>query len=207
MKTLWLSIFGAAMLLAGCAHTNTSGPTAADDPSLACFEERLGQTKYARLYTKIAPNPWAATLDQLASKERVSEDEKPVISAWAADRTACTQAGQDYRDAYAPPGYNAAFNGFQSALIGLTARLYSGELTYGQFNQERMRLADQQNKDMDQLMRAHLEAANRPNQIDPVRQQMMVDQMRRAFTPGPRISPSINCISQTHYGTTYTDCR
>lgn len=203
MKRL-AALLVSGLLLAGCA--TEPAKTAADDPTFACLYALQEQQKYQHLYTKIAKSADAATIEQLASKELASEEEKVMLSNWAQDRRICHQEGRDYRAAYAPPGYVAVFDNLQSGLISLTAKLYAGEITYGQFNQARVRLASETNRDMDRVQQAHMQALQQQAQINMIGQQQIMESTRRAFLPVP-MQPSTSCTSRAIGGTVYTDCR
>lgn len=202
MKTTVVLLLSA--LLAGCA---TEPPrTAADDPTFACLRGLQEQQKYQHLYTKIAKSAEAATLEQLASKEVATEEEKVMLSSWAQDRRICHQEGQGYRAAYAPPGYVTVFDNLQMGLISLTARLYAGEITFGQFNQARINLAAETDRGMDRVRQEQMQALDRQAQINLIGQQQIIESMRRAFVPVP-MQPSTSCTSRSIGGTVYTDCR
>lgn len=192
------------LILAGCASQKPM--TAADDPSLQCLLSMREAPQYQPLYQKIGKGS-EASIEQLANKDLASDVEKGLIASWASDRAACVDAGREFRSAYAPPGYSMVFQHQQAALIRLAARLYAAEISFGQFNQERQKISAESELAMDRLRRERMAEIDRQNQNDLLNQQLMVDQMRRAFRPIPGAGTGMNCTSRNIGGTIYTDCR
>lgn len=77
-----------------------------------------------------------ATIPQLASNERPTADEKVLIGFWGAERQRCVDLGEDYRRQYPKPEMQADLTA-QMNLMHLTAKLYGGNMTYGEFNTAR----------------------------------------------------------------------
>lgn len=194
--------------LTGCANMDeVAGPTAADDPSNLCFEQMLRDQRFNALYTKTPRLAQEATLEQLASKEVPDEQGKKDLAEWVSFRLHCLKSGANFRAEYAPPGFDAVVTWLQVEVANAAAKLYAGEITYGQFARRRLELVPEYEARMSAVMSRHQAAVNQQNQIDPVRQQLMVDQLRRAFMPSPSMGTGINCTSRNIGGTVYTDCR
>lgn len=195
-------------VLVGCANTDEAPrPTAADDPTEVCFEQLIRDARFDALYTKTPRLAREATLEQLASKEVPDEQGKKDLAEWVSFRLHCLKSGAGFRAENAPPGYDAVYIWLQVEVANAAAQLYAGDMTYGQFAQKRLALGPEYEARMSAVMSRHQAAVNQQNQIDPVRQQLMVDQLRRAFMPSPSMGTGVNCTSRTMFGTTYTDCR
>lgn len=203
-----VAVFFLAICLGGCATDDSfSGPTAADDPSMECFSSLGRDLRFDALYTKIPRAPNEATLAQLSSKEVPNEQEQKALEEWVSFRLHCLKSGSSYRAAYAPAGYDSVFTWLQIEVANTAAKLYAGEISFGQFNQKRAALGLEYGTRMDAVIANSGSSASQPRQLDSVSQQLLIDQARRAFAPGPSIGPATNCTSRNIGGTVYTDCR
>jgi hypothetical protein len=209
----------AALALAGCNATmpqQQSRPTAADDPSGMCFKTVPDNPRIAVLKSKIPlDNPRSATVEMLSSTDRPTDEERKALSIWAEHRAACTESGRSFRARYAPPGWALAVEEGQAALTQMIANLYSGAMTYGQFNGERSRLAIQTQAKLEATSRnaQHAEAQDRraAEQAAAI-QQMQTIQILQAMQPpvvapmAPLITPTTTCITRPSVGSVYTTC-
>lgn len=142
-------ILAALALLAGCDTMpqqqvqQAPRPTAADDPSVTCARRAAVMPQFAPLSEKIAINMRAdqVSLEMLADRARPTDQEKALLSAWQQQRVACFDVGVSFRAAYAPPRYVAWLSSSHNGTSGLVARLYGGDMTYGEFNRARASLA------------------------------------------------------------------
>lgn len=144
MRFLAFSIVVASIL--GCAQPQapvTSRPTSADDPTLSCFRSAFADPRLAPLTPRVGSvsTSSAITLDMLADKSTANEEERGALKVWGDARLHCLDLGKQFRANYAPPGWDAAYSRSQMDLVLLTARLYSGEISYGQFNTARQNIA------------------------------------------------------------------
>jgi hypothetical protein len=144
LKTLALI---ALVALAGCNATmpQQHRPTAADDPSVKCFAEMETDQRFAILRPHIGSmtRANAASLEVLASTARPTDQEKRAISVWGVARQTCAAMGDSFRAQYAPPGWKLAVDDGQQQVLGLMARLYAGEITYGEFARGRQAIASE----------------------------------------------------------------
>lgn len=194
-----------AALLAGCAtHEPVSGPTAADDPSMACFGNLLRDVRFEGLYKKIPRDAKSATLPQLSSTEKPDENGKKDLEEWVSFRLHCLKSGADYRAAYAPPGYDATFSWLQIEIANAAAKLYAGEITYGQFNQKRSALAAETDAKMSIVMENHKNALDQQaaRQSDNYYRALMLQRMNN-----PLRQPSTSCTTQMIGNMATTTCR
>lgn len=139
MKKLLL-IAALALTTAGCVTPGQQvrrGPN--DDPSRACFDALAYDKRFVPLREKIAINLPAhqPTIEMLADKSGPTSDEKQLLGEWAAARDGCLSQGAGFRAAYAPPTYAAWMSNNVTTVKMLVARLYVGEISYGEFNRLR----------------------------------------------------------------------
>lgn len=139
MRELLLLI--ALVPLAGCV---TPGPQQVkrgpnDDPSRACFDALAYDKRFVPLRDRIAINLPASqpTIQMLADKSSPTPDEKLALGEWAAARDGCLAQGAAFRAAYAPPTYTTWMSSNVTTVKLLVARLYAGEISYGEFNRQR----------------------------------------------------------------------
>lgn len=114
-----------------------------DDPSARCFDALDLEAELQPLRGKVGSlsRPTSAGIDVLTDRARASEAERPMIREWAKLRQNCFDRGTEYRARSAPPGYQEQMTNANTLLTALIARLYLGELSYGEFAAERARLA------------------------------------------------------------------
>lgn len=103
-----------------------------------CMEAEAGEAKYAPISAKLALSGGreATTFAMLTDQTMASDSEKPAIAAWADLYARCFRHDAPYLKAI-PPDAADLIDASVSALISLAAKLYIGELTYGQFNNQR----------------------------------------------------------------------
>ena len=146
MKTKFLIGFAVVtMTLAGC-ETMQQQPrrlTSADDPSNSCFRGMDIDPRFKPLVAKLGTISRAdqASIEMMASTDKPTPEEKTALSIWGASRQECTAMGRSFRSVNAPNGWASAYESQQSAVLQAIARLYSGDITYGQFIIERQRIA------------------------------------------------------------------
>lgn len=158
-------------LLAGCVtqpQQQTRRPSSEDDPSARCFTTLSTEAKFAPLSAKIGSIgvPDKAGIEQMASKERVTEEDKPLLSAWAAARQACAEQGRGFRAQYAPPGWVPTYDSLQSGVLVAIANLYGGNITYGEFITERLRVSEIAKAQFSDASNRDMSARQQQAQID-----------------------------------------
>lgn len=151
MKTA--AILAAALVVTACAPMRQLGPSAMDDPTLACLGRLFASDRLHILNSHVGDvaRVNSASIEQLASNSTPTAAEKEAISFWGSERMKCLDEGRSFRAQYAPPGYTVVVEGVQMELAYLAAKLYAGNITYGQFNIERNRLAANAEAQIDQV--------------------------------------------------------
>lgn len=143
MRRFSVSVF--ALLLAGC---QTMGPQArgpspaeilANDPTGSCMKrlntdpfivEQLG----APIGVGKSEQP---TLKMMADKTKPNDEQKEALSMYAAARDKCAALGAEYRRAKMPGDVVYTLENNNQKLQVLFAKLYAGDITFGEFNTSR----------------------------------------------------------------------
>lgn len=116
----------------------------AQDPTSACMAGLAGDDALLALAQK---TPLASiknvTLPMLADTSKPDAADKVQLDEWGRKLKACYALGQDFRERTVTAESTAILDAQQHALIALLARLYAGELSYGEFNRERQESYDQ----------------------------------------------------------------
>lgn len=144
MKPLLILV---SAILAGCttgAGQAQGRPTAAADPSYACYDARedtpslsILKPKVGKLFSGADP-----TIEMRANQSKATLEEKQALSEWGQARQQCAEMGRSFRATYAPPGWAAAFDESQSLILQAIAGLYGGKISYGEFVAERERIGN-----------------------------------------------------------------
>jgi hypothetical protein len=139
--TLVAMLLAAAVSSAGCVTPGKQAykPSAADDPSNACFASLMVDKRFDVLRPKIAINvkPSELPLEMMADKSTPTAEEKQALGVWKIARDTCMAHGESFRQSYAPPAYRATLTSNVTRVHDLTAKLYAAEITYGEFNRAR----------------------------------------------------------------------
>ncbi len=196
-----LSLVAVAGSLVGCVTPGggvqkASRPTAADDPSMGCFAEIAYDKRFVPLREKIAINLRAEkpTLEMMSDPSTPTPEEKALLGVWKIARDTCMDRGASFRAQYAPPEYRSNLSMGAAAVDVLTARLYSGEITYGQFNRDRAANAvqgqargaaiEQREREANAVAAAQEEDRRRQavgNALQNMQTQQLIQQQQRAY--------------------------
>jgi len=116
----------------------------AQDPTSACLAQLAGD---ASLHALAQKTPLAGiksvTLAMLADTSKPDAADKLLLDAWSTRLKACYAQGQAFREHTVTPASKAILDAQQHATEALLARLYGGELSYGEFNRARRESYDQ----------------------------------------------------------------
>lgn len=170
------------------------------------------------LRPKIAINvkPADLPLEMMADKSYPSEEERRALSVWKIARDSCMDRGESFRQAYAPPAYRASVTSNVTRVHELTAKLYAGEMNYGEFNraragnaaasQEQLATISQQEREANARAEDRRRAAegmalqNIQNQQlllqqQQQQQQMLLQRSRPTSTNCSRMGNQVNCTT------------
>lgn len=215
----------AGVLASGCATQQRQvGPrySLQDDPTMRCIDQ---VTADPYLVNTLGPKTGLGTkappsLEMRADSSRPSDAEKKALSAYATARAECLQRGDSYRAISLPmPVYTSMARGWRG-IDALIVKLYSGEITYGQYNQMRLENGEQSRENIARSLadaerdRAQAEAAeddrrraavgmalqNLQNQQaiqqqQQIQQQQMLQMNRPRTTNCQRFGAQVNCTT------------
>jgi len=181
------------------------------NPSAACYGTFDTNPRFAVLLPHLGSLSRydRATVEMMASKDLPTPEEKEALRQWGFARQLCAQSGEKFMAAAPQWAQNVVANGNAGLLLAI-AKLYGGDINYGQFIAERARL--------NQEARASAEAAQRQDAQQNTAAQRLVEERRRNVQaetdrallmlqptqPVPRAS--INCTSQQLGNTIQTNC-
>jgi hypothetical protein len=138
---------GTAALACALALATTAARVTPPDPSAACVRALAQDPELQPLAPKTplafpVPRQGALPPAMLVDTRKVSDDDKPLVSAWTAKLAHCFALGRAFRAQMLTPESQAILNSQQSELEGLLTKLYAGELSYGDFNRGRQETYD-----------------------------------------------------------------
>lgn len=141
----------ALLSLAGCAvpQQRQAPPryVSSEDPTQQCMD-RLRTDVF--LVQTLGPKTGFGSntppsLELRADKSTPSQEEKQALSMYAAARQQCKMVGESYRRSTVPPVIAAAMDAGWNGIDNLLAKLYAGDITFGQYNQMRVENGAQAN--------------------------------------------------------------
>ena len=163
------------------------------DPRISLLTAKVGSLKEAG----------EATLPMLASTATPTPEEKTALEYWGSERQRCLGLGKVYRAHNLPASVVSTFEAGQKNLVFLTARLYAGEINYGQFNTQRQELAGamrQRQVEFEQQRDAAAREADPGGRFATpgyLQQSAPAQPVRPLYTNCTRLgSTGVNCISQ-----------
>lgn len=208
--------------LTGCNAVSPKQPqpSMADDPTGACLKSLQTDPRIQVLAARLGPFGEALkpTLEMMGSKDTPTEVERSALSTWIAARQDCVERGASFRRTHAPLQYQGIIEDYDAHLAIAAAKLYAGDLTFGQFIAERQRLASsaqgrwnqaRQTEVRDILNAQKEEAAARARIAADVAQALSA--MQPVIAPQPPSAPIIQmptrCTTQRHGNMSYTNCQ
>jgi hypothetical protein len=153
---------------------------AAGDPSIACFDAMASNSSIAPLQGKVVLKVGAhPDLAMLSDDHRPTKRERDAINAWVAEGERCYDLGHDFRASAYPPVVSALIDESMHTLEALVAKLYSGKLTYAQFNEQRQSSDDAYREKIAQAVQAFQTEQSR-DQANQQAQQASIEAQQRA---------------------------
>lgn len=145
----------------------------ANDPSTPCFRQIVNDNRFGPLRDSLGMSSRASdiTIEMMSNNRRPIEDEKRIISIWAAERDRCLEMGRRWRADNVPPQLKALIDSTHAALKSLIAKLYGGSISYGEFIMARQKnsqefdtqIAMMYQKNIEQTQNSKARAAESPN--------------------------------------------
>ena len=122
--------------------------TVPPNPTIGCINALLSQGDFAPISSKIylsfgKDQPFAMT----TNTDKPTDEEKKAIASWMSARQECFNSGSPWRQQYLPPEINAIGNRVWSSFLLLTAYLYNGKITYGDYAKERSQIIVEEERD------------------------------------------------------------
>jgi hypothetical protein len=118
----------------------------AADPTDACLTSVSQKPEYSKLTSKVAMLDGQPSMVMLANHHKASKEEKRLIANAEAEIEQCFTLGVDYRRAQYGPAIASILEQSIYSFKELVAELYSGTLTYGEFNQKRWQTDQEYNQ-------------------------------------------------------------
>src|SRR3989344_2949135 len=117
----------------------TSQPARPPDPGLACLTNLAHRPEFSILADKLAlAGPNQQTFRMLSGTSKPNIKEKTAIAEWAKVKQDCFSMTSEWRRQYNfPPTLAVIQDAGFSAFLNLTADLYNGKLTYGEYAKAR----------------------------------------------------------------------
>ncbi|MHB8562672.1 MAG: hypothetical protein ACYDDA_01775 [Acidiferrobacteraceae bacterium] len=127
------------MVLAGC---QTTRPVVPPDPGIACAKALETNPEFSIIAGKVAlVDPRQQTFSMLINTSKPDQVEKVAIAKWITDKQACYALTQRWRAQYNfPSTLSAIDDANNSKFLNLSANLYNGKLTYGQYAKARAKV-------------------------------------------------------------------
>ena len=122
--------------------------TVPPNPTIGCINALLSQADFAPISSKIylgfgKDQPFAMT----TNTDKPTDEEKKAIASWMSARQECFNSGNPWRQQYLPPEINAIGNRVWSSFLLLTADLYNGKITYGDYAKQRSQIIVEEEQD------------------------------------------------------------
>jgi len=116
----------------------------AQDPTSACLA-RLAQDPALQSLASKTPlvSLKAIGLDRVTDTSKPAAAELPLIAQWGDGLKHCYDVGRAFREQIVTPASIAVLDAQEDAQQALLARFYTGTLSYGEFNSDRIALRDQ----------------------------------------------------------------
>lgn len=124
-----------AVITTGCATPQQSQQaTIPPNPELGCIEAIVSRADFALIRSKIY---LASAKDQpfamMTNTDKPTEEEKKEIAAWISARQECFNNADSWYQQYSHPQLNAIVRRYTLMFFTLTADLYNGKITYGDY--------------------------------------------------------------------------
>lgn len=197
------------LVLAGCAVTNEESTGRAEfDAHVAACQAGVNDPRLDPLRTKIQIGPGQPSLAMLSDSSMASDVHKPAIVALDAFALSCSKGFTDLFSKYGSHEYAAIEHKYAMQAQMARAALYSGAITFGEYNALRQKRTIGYEADRREIARhedqVRLQRIGAAAAMMQARPQQTYQPM--TFTP-MQVPQTVNCTSNQVGGTTYTNCR
>ncbi len=137
MKTI---SFVLLIVLVGCQTSQPAQPSIPPNPGLACNKNSEKRPEFTIIAGKVALPTRAPqqAFEMLSNTTKPNTDEKIAIAEWIKGKQACADMTLEWQKQYHFPPLIAAIGATAfSTFLNLTADLYNGKLTYGEYARNR----------------------------------------------------------------------
>lgn len=204
------------VVLAGCANMRpppspSPAQLSAADPTNICMR-RVTEDPF--IITQLASKagigrPGNPSIEMLADKSRANAEEKQALSTYSAERQKCIDLGASYRRQNYPAQVTMTMEQGAQNIALLLAKLYAGDITFGEYNELRMKNASEARSrlaDYDQSIRREQQAeadrrqTNANNALQNLNNQLLLQQQinnanRPRTTNCQRLGNQVNCTT------------
>jgi hypothetical protein len=177
----------------------------AEPSSEKCLSELYSRSDLASISNKMGANP-PATFEQLANTEKVTEEEKPLISKLAQGVIDCHALYVSNESGNLHPDIRKALEENNNNRMALLSDLYNQKISYGDYIKQR-KLAGV--KAQSEIARADQDIANNNATVRQMEREQRekdtafyIENMKRNTRP-----KATNCTSNRVGDTVYTNCR
>ena len=210
-----VAIASFALVVSGCATYQSPD----SDPSIACMVNVESLPELAPLKAKLGSLRGASQdLDVMADTSAATQAEKPLLKLWHSARIACMNEGDVFRATKTIPGYVGLVSDHTGSMNRLIAKLYQGEMSFGEFASQRAQVYETLNSSVNRLYQEFAANEKQENRQAAMTYLMLQSAMPRPAAPATTyqivqpppvyIPPkTFNCNSYTYGVNTQTTCR
>lgn len=166
MKKIMVII--AVLVISGCKTVDQPRIAFRSNPFADCLAEIAVDPYYAELKEKIVIAPRSPSVEMLSNREKPTQEEKALILRWANARDRCFSSNTTTMKANtSEEHFEVMYDTFSRSKM-LIAKLYSGEITYGDLAQAR-----------EALNQSERQAHRAINAVEESKRQVVADQQRQ----------------------------
>ncbi len=142
MKAIAIALL---IVLAGCQTNQPAQVSIPPDPAGACKKDLAHRPEFSIIADKLAlVDTSQQTFEMLSNISKPNATEKTAIAEWVKAKQYCFGQSREWRSQYNAPTILAAIQETGvSTFLNLTADLYNGKLTYGEYAKARADLTAQ----------------------------------------------------------------
>lgn len=194
--------------LAACSSSPQRGPSRADAyySDLAAANAACDAVNSKPKYSAFSRNLAGGSVTEMvlmASKDRVTEDQRPLFAEWAAEKDDCLERLGRVASAHLAPPFSVIREANRSAFNALRASLYNGDITWGEYHQRGQVINADSNRAVSQVQQA---LAAQQYQAAIAAQNAYVNSLALPSIPPFRPVTTCNTIPMPG-GRTQTQCR